>query len=398
MIESCDPEVACWSDDGETFIVKSTDDFESKVIPEFFKHSKFSSFVRQLNFYGFRKIKYADTIKIDAKLEAATAHFWRFRHDKFRRGKPEWLVDIKRSVGTQNPLNPNAALKPKVVIQTVDDTSGLKIEVTVLKKKIEAMTKNIDQLTSLVQKVTLKQDDQVRPKTTADVVVEEVGSKRKKIDDVRPDCMISSMDLEDFSVSQVYGLSPLPSLQGQRGSSESSALTDEDFVDHLFNTFGDESLDGLLDDVPSAMPSHQMFPVLTQSSVNDPHPDLMRKLSDALKLLPTEMQEMIVDRLVASIMNTDSLQKNVTAASALSTASQDFKPNQIARPTPTQVPPSPVLEGRPSPDQVQPQQVSMSLAAATLAALLTHYSATHAVKDKAVVHDKAMPPVITIHA
>jgi hypothetical protein len=40
----------------------------------------------------------------------------------------------------------------------------------------------------------------------------------------------------------------------------------------------------------------------------------------------------------------------------------------------------------------------MSLAAATLAALLAHYSSTHVVKDKAVVHDKAMPPVITIHA
>ena len=195
MIDSCDSSVACWSEDGETFIVKSTDHFVKKVIPEFFKHSKFSSFVRQLNFYGFRKIKYADTIKIDAKLEAETANFWRFRHDKFQRGKPEWLSEIKRSVGAQNILNPTD-IKPKPMLQKVEDTTGLKSEVTVLKKRIEAMTKNIDELTSLVQKVTLKQDDQVR----SDVDMVDVGSKRKKLDIIRPDSLVSSMELEDFSV------------------------------------------------------------------------------------------------------------------------------------------------------------------------------------------------------
>ena len=50
------------SDDGLTFIVKDTTLFETSIIPQFFKHSKFSSFVRQLNFYGFRKIKYSDSI------------------------------------------------------------------------------------------------------------------------------------------------------------------------------------------------------------------------------------------------------------------------------------------------------------------------------------------------
>jgi HSF-type DNA-binding len=392
MIDSCDSSVACWSEDGETFIVKSTDHFEKKVIPEFFKHSKFSSFVRQLNFYGFRKIKYADTIKIDAKLEAETANFWRFRHDKFQRGKPEWLSEIKRSVGAQNILNPTD-IKPKPMLQKVEDTTGLKSEVTVLKKRIEAMTKNIDELTSLVQKVTLKQDDQVR----SDVDMVDVGSKRKKLDIIRPDSLVSSMELEDFSVMRDHLFPPLPLQQVRRETSETSAVSDEDFVDHLFTAFGDDSLDGLLDDVPSGAPCQQITSIPSEQE-NNPDPELMKKLSDALKLLPTEMQEMIVDRLVASIISTDSLQKNVTAASALSNASRETRSLHADKIMPVQVPPSPVLEGRPSPDQHQPQQVSMSLAAATLAALLTHYSTTHAVKEKAVSHDKALPPAITIHA
>jgi hypothetical protein len=46
MIDTCDSQVACWSDDGETFVVKDPVKFERTIIPQFFKHSKFSSFVR----------------------------------------------------------------------------------------------------------------------------------------------------------------------------------------------------------------------------------------------------------------------------------------------------------------------------------------------------------------
>jgi HSF-type DNA-binding len=46
LIRTCDPAVACWSDDGETFIVKDPTQFETVVIPQFFKHNKFTSFVR----------------------------------------------------------------------------------------------------------------------------------------------------------------------------------------------------------------------------------------------------------------------------------------------------------------------------------------------------------------
>lgn len=370
------------SDDGETFIVKNTDVFEKKIIPQFFKHSKFSSFVRQLNFYGFRKIKYADTIKIDAKLEAETANFWRFRHEKFVRGKPELLIDIKRSNGHQSSSTKNSAVTPIVVKS--EEAASLKTEVTTLKQRIEAMTKNIDDLTSMVQKVTLKQKEE-EP---------EVGTKRKKIvsdGDVRPDSAPSNMELDDLS-SEVASFPPLPPPQVgvSRESSDTSKLTDDDFVDHLFTAFGEEdNMEGLLDEAP---------PTTTPTEDdNTPDPQLMMKLSEALKLLPKEMQEMIVDRLVANIVGTDSMERNAKAASTLTDAA---KPNKIlvgGKVAPNQVPPSPAIDARPAPGQMVP----MPLAAATLAALLSQYSeAVNKSKSTKTVlqKEKTLPPVIPIHA
>merc|ERR1712151_694347 len=78
MVDSCDPTIASWSDDGKVFIVKDPELFASNVIPQFFKHNNFASFVRQLNFYGFRKLRNNDSIRIDPVLEEATAKYWRF--------------------------------------------------------------------------------------------------------------------------------------------------------------------------------------------------------------------------------------------------------------------------------------------------------------------------------
>ena len=77
------------------FVVKDPDAFAEKVIPQYFDHNKFSSFARQLNFYGFRKMQSKPIRNVD--YDAGTAKHVTFYNENFKRGRCDLLKKIQRS-------------------------------------------------------------------------------------------------------------------------------------------------------------------------------------------------------------------------------------------------------------------------------------------------------------
>ncbi|KAJ1338232.1 heat shock transcription factor eukaryote [Microdochium nivale] len=80
-----------WSNSADSFVVSPTNDF-SKVLAQYFKHTNISSFVRQLNMYGFHKVSDVfHTGNPDSAL-------WEFKHGNgnFKRGDLVGLREIKR--------------------------------------------------------------------------------------------------------------------------------------------------------------------------------------------------------------------------------------------------------------------------------------------------------------
>ena len=81
-----------WVNDGTAFRVSSPSEFSRVVLPTYFKHANWQSFVRQLNMYGFHKVTSAIPINPEENVSA----IWEFRHPSFRRGDVHLLSEIKR--------------------------------------------------------------------------------------------------------------------------------------------------------------------------------------------------------------------------------------------------------------------------------------------------------------
>ncbi|SCV71593.1 BQ2448_3181 [Microbotryum intermedium] len=101
-----------WTKDGKAFGVSRPNEFAKVVLPQYFKHSNFASFIRQCNMYSFSKVN--DLVPNTAQAQGGPdgGLAWEFQNPFFRRDQPELLSLIKRksvkfnSVPGSQPANP----------------------------------------------------------------------------------------------------------------------------------------------------------------------------------------------------------------------------------------------------------------------------------------------------
>uniref|UniRef100_A0A7N0TCJ4 HSF-type DNA-binding domain-containing protein n=1 Tax=Kalanchoe fedtschenkoi TaxID=63787 RepID=A0A7N0TCJ4_KALFE len=206
--------VVSWSSGNNSFVVWNVAEFSKELLPKYFKHSNFSSFVRQLNTYGFRKVD---------------PDRWEFANEGFLRGKKHLLKTINRRKAPH--VN-----SPAPQIQTAAVGACIEVGKFGLEEEVERLKRDKNLL--MQELVRLKQQQQ-----STDHQLQTVGSRVQMMEQ-RQQQMMSFLAKAMQSPGFMSQLVQQQNESSRRitNSSKKRRLPNQD--EPVFRTYGDRTPDG----------------------------------------------------------------------------------------------------------------------------------------------------------
>ncbi|KAK4354908.1 hypothetical protein RND71_027102 [Anisodus tanguticus] len=143
-------DIVSWTPTGHSFVVWNPPEFARILLPTYFKHNNFSSFIRQLNTYGFRKID---------------PERWEFANEEFIKDQKHLLKNIHRrkpihshSHPPGSTVDPERAAFEEEIDKLSREKSGLEDNVLRFRQQQSAAKLQLEELTERVGSMDQRQE------------------------------------------------------------------------------------------------------------------------------------------------------------------------------------------------------------------------------------------------